>query len=366
MRPASPRSAASWHGSRATPADCSTGSNAHVPARCAVRRSTPRKTATAAGLLDRLRAVSATAIAETPAEAAQLAREQHQLQNGARVRAPARHHERNSTPACQLRGGPWSCRRRHGLGPRRGERNARRCACRARPRPVELVATTQATRRARARSCPRLRVLAQPSTSERARNSSAAFAVTLANWFDENVLRPLLAGDGAAVIIPPPSLSDLPWGLLPSLQDRPFAVSPSATTWLHATQSHQAASGRVALVAGPEAPPGRRGARSTATRLADGDDAQVGAVDGSPRAAGARPEQRRSRRRPLHPATGQPPVLPRSSCGMALCSCTTYCGSRGRRAPSSSRRAARAAPTPAVAMSCSASHRRSSLEERPP
>lgn len=65
----------------------------------------------------------------------------------------------------------------------------------------------------------------------------------------------LLPPDRSVVISPPAAYLSAPWGLLPSLHDRPVALTPSATAWVRA---HQAAprSGRAAFVAGPGLPTG--------------------------------------------------------------------------------------------------------------
>ena len=182
------------------------------------------------------------------------------------------------------------------------------CGSRRSPRAVELVATKEAVAR-KTSLMSALRVLAQPATSERAREASASFAIRLGSWFDEHVLGPVLTGDGPAVIIPPPSLADFAWGLLPSLRNRPFAVSPSATTWLNATRSGHAARGKVALIAGPRLP--LADAELDALRPLWPGATTLGSEQSTSRRVlpRAQPEQRRSRRRPLHPPTRQPPVL---------------------------------------------------------
>ncbi len=65
----------------------------------------------------------------------------------------------------------------------------------------------------------------------------------------------LLPSDRAVVISPPAAFLGAPWGLLPSLHDRPVALTPSATAWVRA---HKAVSQsqRAVFVAGPGLPTG--------------------------------------------------------------------------------------------------------------
>ena len=58
-------------------------------------------------------------------------------------------------------------------------------------------------------------------------------------------------GDGPVVVSPPGRLHATPWGLLPSLADRPVSVAPSAATWQRAAARPVPAAGGVVLVAGP-------------------------------------------------------------------------------------------------------------------
>lgn len=67
----------------------------------------------------------------------------------------------------------------------------------------------------------------------------------------------LLAGsarllhDGPVVVVPNSRLHAVPWGLLPSLRERPIAVTPSATAWLRAHRTVPPSEGKVVLVGGP-------------------------------------------------------------------------------------------------------------------
>jgi tetratricopeptide (TPR) repeat protein len=65
----------------------------------------------------------------------------------------------------------------------------------------------------------------------------------------------LLPPDRSVVLSPPAGFLGAPWGLLPSLHDRPVALTPSATAWVRA---HKAVprSGRAVFVAGPGLPTG--------------------------------------------------------------------------------------------------------------
>ena len=60
----------------------------------------------------------------------------------------------------------------------------------------------------------------------------------------------LLPTDRAVVISPPAAFLGAPWGLLPSLHDRPVALTPSATAWVRAKQATPL-SVRNVFVAGP-------------------------------------------------------------------------------------------------------------------
>jgi len=61
------------------------------------------------------------------------------------------------------------------------------------------------------------------------------------------------APDAPIVIVPPGQLHAVPWGSLPSLVDRPVAVSPSAALWVRSLAA-PAADGAPVLVAGPRLP----------------------------------------------------------------------------------------------------------------
>jgi tetratricopeptide (TPR) repeat protein len=59
---------------------------------------------------------------------------------------------------------------------------------------------------------------------------------------------------GPVVIVPSGRLHAIPWGLLPSLRERAFSVSPSATAWLRAQSAQAPADRHVMLARGPGLP----------------------------------------------------------------------------------------------------------------
>jgi tetratricopeptide (TPR) repeat protein len=58
-------------------------------------------------------------------------------------------------------------------------------------------------------------------------------------------------GDDPVVVCPPSRLHAVPWGLLPSLRDRPATSAPSAWLWLQAHKRRPLATAPVVLLAGP-------------------------------------------------------------------------------------------------------------------
>jgi tetratricopeptide (TPR) repeat protein len=58
-------------------------------------------------------------------------------------------------------------------------------------------------------------------------------------------------GGGPVVVVPPGRLHRVPWALLPSLRERVFSVSPSASSWLRARETAPPPGGRQVLVRGP-------------------------------------------------------------------------------------------------------------------
>ena len=99
-----------------------------------------------------------------------------------------------------------------------------------------------------------------------------------------------LLGDGPLVVVPTGKLHAVPWGMLPSLRDRPTAVTPSASAWLRARHAARPDEDRVVLVGGPRLLTGDAEVRALtghypdATVLADGDataDRVMAAMDGA-------------------------------------------------------------------------------------
>ncbi|WP_329235473.1 CHAT domain-containing tetratricopeptide repeat protein [Streptomyces canus] len=70
---------------------------------------------------------------------------------------------------------------------------------------------------------------------------------------EELLLGPAAAqlGSGPVVVVPPGRLHRVPWALLPSLRERVFSVSPSASSWLRARETVPPPGGRQVLVRGP-------------------------------------------------------------------------------------------------------------------
>jgi len=99
-----------------------------------------------------------------------------------------------------------------------------------------------------------------------------------------------LLGDGPLVVVPTGKLHAVPWGMMPSLRDRPTAVTPSASAWLRARRAARPDEDRVVLVGGPRLLTGDAEVRALtgqypdATVLADGDataDRVMAAIDGA-------------------------------------------------------------------------------------
>jgi len=86
----------------------------------------------------------------------------------------------------------------------------------------------------------------------------------------------LLRG-GPVVVVPTGKLQAVPWGLMPSLRDRPTAVTPSASAWLRARRAARPEEDRVVLVGGPRLVTGDAEVRHLVAQypdavvLADGD-----------------------------------------------------------------------------------------------
>ncbi|MFD5405814.1 CHAT domain-containing protein [Streptomyces griseorubiginosus] len=93
-----------------------------------------------------------------------------------------------------------------------------------------------------------LRRLAHPGAEARLPVVEAA-----GRRLEELLLGPAAAqlGSGPVVVVPPGRLHRVPWALLPSLRERVFSVSPSASSWLRAHGTAPPAGGREVLVRGP-------------------------------------------------------------------------------------------------------------------
>ncbi|MFF0092017.1 CHAT domain-containing protein [Streptomyces canus] len=93
-----------------------------------------------------------------------------------------------------------------------------------------------------------LRRLAHPGAEARLPVVEAA-----GRRLEELLLGPAAAqlGSGPVVVVPPGRLHRVPWALLPSLRERVFSVSPSASSWLRARETVPPPGGRQVLVRGP-------------------------------------------------------------------------------------------------------------------
>lgn len=86
----------------------------------------------------------------------------------------------------------------------------------------------------------------------------------------------LLRG-GPVVVVPTGKMNAIPWGMMPSLRDRPLAVTPSASVWLRARCAARPEEDRVVLVGGPRLATGDAEVRHLVAQypdavvLADGD-----------------------------------------------------------------------------------------------
>jgi tetratricopeptide (TPR) repeat protein len=78
----------------------------------------------------------------------------------------------------------------------------------------------------------------------------------------------LLRG-GPVIVVPTGKLHAVPWGLMPSLRERPTAVAPSASAWLGARRAAAPEEQRVVLVGGPRLATGDAEIRHLAARYPD-------------------------------------------------------------------------------------------------
>ncbi|MEV5020133.1 CHAT domain-containing protein [Streptomyces sp. NPDC053780] len=119
-----------------------------------------------------------------------------------------------------------------------------------------------------------LRRLAHPGAEARLPLVEAAGA-----RLQELLLGPAAAhlGSGPVVVVPPGRLHRVPWALLPALRERVLSVSPSASSWLRASDTAPPPGGRQVLVRGP----GLASGGAEVTELAE----RYGAVGAPGRAA---------------------------------------------------------------------------------
>ena len=96
-----------------------------------------------------------------------------------------------------------------------------------------------------------LDVLALGSVPEPLRASARGSLRRGLGRLDTLLLAPLRLPDAPVVLLPPGRLASLTWAELPSFQQRPLAIAPSASTWLNAHARFVAVPGRVVAVAGP-------------------------------------------------------------------------------------------------------------------
>jgi tetratricopeptide (TPR) repeat protein len=102
-----------------------------------------------------------------------------------------------------------------------------------------------------------LRRLAFAHGSAASLEAAAGAVAYAAGRLDELLVGPLLerVGGRPLVLVPTGVLHALPWSALPSLQDRPVSVAPSAALWRRAAETASSSrDGRVVIVEGPELP----------------------------------------------------------------------------------------------------------------
>jgi hypothetical protein len=85
-----------------------------------------------------------------------------------------------------------------------------------------------------------------------ARGRPSGFAAA-GERLESTLLGPVVAGlgHGPVVISPTSRFHAVPWGILPSLAERPVAMAPSARLWLRARSTPEPTRGRTVLVLGP-------------------------------------------------------------------------------------------------------------------
>jgi hypothetical protein len=110
-----------------------------------------------------------------------------------------------------------------------------------------------------------------------------AVVLAAADEVDRALIGPLELGEGAVALSPIPGFHDLPWGLLPALRERSFALAPSLRLWRRCAATGVGVPERVVAVAGPGVPLAEQEAQRVVDRyrrgvLVAGDDATVAAT----------------------------------------------------------------------------------------
>ncbi len=156
--------------------------------------------------------------------------------------------------------------------------------------------STWARRRARAHRVERARQLVAPSASDGARRRARSRSPILraAADLDELLFADFDADWERVVVCPVGAGYDLPWGLLPTLRDRPFVLTPSIAAHLRCQQIEPVDQRRVVAVSGPGLDACRGGGASGDRRPRG-----RGVAHGQRRRCGSRPRSdRRGRDRP--------------------------------------------------------------------
>jgi hypothetical protein len=117
-----------------------------------------------------------------------------------------------------------------------------------------------------------------------------AVVLAAAEEADGALLGPLGLGAGPVAISPVAGLHDLPWGLLPSLRERPFALAPSLRLWRRCAATQVGVPETLVAVAGPGVPLADLEARRVVDRyrrglLLSGSEATVAAAGDEMRTA---------------------------------------------------------------------------------
>jgi tetratricopeptide (TPR) repeat protein len=122
------------------------------------------------------------------------------------------------------------------------------------------------------------------SAASRGLQRDTRVVLTAAAETDALLLDPLDLPDGLVVVSPSPVLNQLPWALLPALQDRPFVLAPSADLWRRCRARAPVPAADALVVCGPGLPLAEAEGRAVAARypkatLLAGERATVAAVE---------------------------------------------------------------------------------------